>query len=171
MFHQYNLLHGVRVDRGSRWSWILWFKDNATCDDSDDMKWTEQAAFQGDAVAQFIHAKRSNGNATHEEYWLNKAAQGGLARAANDLGVLYMQGPAGIAKNLTLAKYWFLESSKNNEPEAFYNLGLHGIETGNYTEAVANFEIAATQGVSLAAYNLGVAYYMGTAVSKGIILS
>jgi tetratricopeptide (TPR) repeat protein len=167
VFHQYDLLHGVRVDRGSRWSWILWFKDHSSCNEANDITWTESAAINGDAVAQFIHAKRNSENVTKKEYWLEKSARNGLARASNELGALYMEGPVGITKNLTLAKQYLIESSLNNEPEAYYNLGLLGIETGNYPEAVKNFEVAATHGLSLAAYNLGVAYYMGAAVTKG----
>ena len=126
-------------------------------------------ATQGDAVSQFVHAKRGGVNVTHKFYWLNESAYSGLPRAANELGVMYMEGAPGVVdKNLTLARHWLTVGTWGREPEAFYNLGLLSVEMGNYTEAVRHFEVAATHGVNLAAYNMGVAYYMGASVPKGV---
>ena len=41
--HQSDLYHGVRVDRGERWSWILWYRDSQSCADHGH-EWFERCA-------------------------------------------------------------------------------------------------------------------------------
>ncbi len=53
--HQSNLLHGVRVTKGERWSWITWYKgvgDPRKCDSDTGVSWNAAAAEKGDPVAQ-----------------------------------------------------------------------------------------------------------------------
>lgn len=49
---------GVNVPSGTRWSWVLWFKDGGDCTAADPTAWHRRPAEDGDAVAQFLHAHR-----------------------------------------------------------------------------------------------------------------
>ncbi|MFB0986287.1 MAG: alanine:cation symporter family protein, partial [Phycisphaerales bacterium] len=51
------LLHGVRVEQGERWSWILWFRDSTACEEHGG-SWFAQCARDGDAVCQGLHANK-----------------------------------------------------------------------------------------------------------------
>ena len=55
--HQSDLLHGVKVESGERWSWILWFRDSETCDDFGH-EWSRDCARNGDAICQNLHANK-----------------------------------------------------------------------------------------------------------------
>lgn len=90
--------------------------------------------------------------------WFREAADGGIANAAYNLGVLYHQG-LGVERDIDRAIYWYREAAKGGHPEAQYNLGIayiEGIGT-DYDAAIAAafFESAANKGVIEAAYNLG----------------
>lgn len=58
VIHQSDLLHGVEVSSGQRWSWIMWLKDTADCQ-SRSSEWHLEAAQTGNPLAQFLHAHRS----------------------------------------------------------------------------------------------------------------
>lgn len=101
IFHQSDLLHGVRVTGGERWSWILWFYDGGKECQTNPADWFREEAEEGDALAQFLLSKRvhmqtyPNGDRTQHEQkvsemrrWLGKSAEGGFALAQNDLAEL-----------------------------------------------------------------------------------
>ena len=106
MLHQSDLLHGVRVESGDRWSWILWFYDGGDTCTTDPTQWFRAQALDGNPLAQFLQAKRAhmrpsdvrssstNGGAVDIEstrrQWLEQSAAGGFARAQNDLGALLL---------------------------------------------------------------------------------
>ena len=96
VIHQSDLLHGVRINRGERWSWILWFYDGGPSCHADPATWFRGKADDGDPLAQFLLAKRAHmtgdGSGSSEQTgreWLEKSASGGFARAENDLAALY----------------------------------------------------------------------------------
>ena len=160
--HQSSLLHGVRVDAGARWSWILWLKDATDashCDAVDATTWTAGAAAAGDAVAQFIHARRVR-TPQQRAQWLRAAADAGLARAANELGMAFRTGD-GIARNISAARAWLGVAAAAGEPDALHNLGLLAADAGDEAKALRLFHAAALAGSSEAAFNVAASLYSG----------
>lgn len=174
--HQSDLLHGVHVlprpptaPPPSRWSWILWYKDGPENCSSEPAQWYRQTAEEaGNPVAQFLYAQRIHMAASAQGQadvaaerlrWLHKSAEGGFARAANEVGQCYKEG-TGAAADLTLARRWFTAAAQT-ESDALYNLGLLEIEEGNVDQAIELFARAAKEGNRDAAHNLGVAHYRG----------
>lgn len=72
LVHQSDLLHGVHVTRGERWSWVLWLKDRklprnwAGAPSKSPFggcagltsHWSKKSAAHGDAVSMFLQARR-----------------------------------------------------------------------------------------------------------------
>lgn len=96
--------------------------------------------------------------------WFEIAADGGVANAAYNLGVLYHQG-IGVKQNLDTALSWYQTAADQGHPEAQYNLGIAHIEgvglPYDAQKAARYFENAAQEGVMEAAYNLGLIYENG----------
>jgi hypothetical protein len=184
LVHQSDLLHGVHVTprrdgQGTRWSWILWYKDGPADCSAEPSRWYRKAAEgkNGNPIAQFLFAQRIHmvGSASalkkHPRVvarerlrWLLRSARGGFARAANEVGQCYKDGAGAPASN-ALAREWF-ERASATEPEAVYNLGLLDLAESDATEsgvddAIARFAAAAAAGCRDAAHNLGVAHYRG----------
>lgn len=59
VLHGSDLLHGVEVTSGARWSWILWFTDRSDCR-AEPGRWHLQEAEGGDPIAMFLRAKRAH---------------------------------------------------------------------------------------------------------------
>ena len=98
--HGFDLRHGVRVDRGSRYSLVCWFKPRS-CATTSATPWYDRAAARGDADALYnVGARacvRARGAATaaaraaleaEGEAAYEAAAARGSADAALNLGVL-----------------------------------------------------------------------------------
>ena len=67
MVHQSSLLHGVRVydledapEATERFSWILWYRDSAKCEDYSH-EWFARCASEGDAMCQEAHSNKIAG--------------------------------------------------------------------------------------------------------------
>ncbi|MFA5593550.1 MAG: hypothetical protein WC989_09595 [Micavibrio sp.] len=135
------------------------------------VKSLQQQAFAGVPEAQHdlaaIYTAGREGvmqNFEKAAFWFRESAEGGIANAAYNLGVLHHQG-LGVERDIAHALYWYREAAKRGHPEAQYNLGIAYIE-GIGTEydpalAAAFFESAANKGVIEAAYNLGLIYENG----------
>mmetsp|Transcript_29430 Transcript_29430/g.54474 ORF Transcript_29430/g.54474 Transcript_29430/m.54474 type:complete len:574 (-) Transcript_29430:316-2037(-) len=166
--HQSNLLHGVRVERGARWSWIMWFKDTKDCSAEEGrlLNWTTEDAERGDPVAQFIQGKRTS-FLKNQLYWFNRSASSGFFESCNEMGQFYSDDSVG-QKNIYEATQWFSKATQlaPDDPKAFYNLGRMAIEEQNFAKAVKLFEKAATNGLALAAFNMAVAHYKGQGAEK-----
>lgn len=97
-------------------------------------------------------------------FWFEQAANGGIANAAYNLGVLNHQG-LGMKPDVRTAIKWYKEAADLGHPEAQYNLGIayiEGVGVGyDPAQAAANFESAARQGITEASYNLGLIYENG----------
>jgi TPR repeat protein len=165
LFHQSNLLHGVRVENGTRWSWIVWIKDTESCAD-DSLHWTHAQALSGvDPIAQYIHSKRSL--LKEKIHWLRESTKLGFPLAANELGLMYSTGNSELEQNLTEAKRLFLLAE--NVPEAYFNLGMMSLSEKEISQAVEYFKRAVVLGeLSKAAQNVGVAYYHGRSVVRNL---
>ena len=101
--------------------------------------------------------------------WYRKAAEGGHAKAQNNLGVCYIEGK-GVAKDEREAVKWFTKSAEQGFSEAQYRLGIcyyHGQGIPKDTsEAVKWFRKAADGGHVMAQYSLGVCYAQGAGVAR-----
>ena len=125
VIHQSDLLHGVDVTRGERWSWVMWFKPALTaaaCPRSDLASWHVRAAEEGDPVAQFLTARRSR-SPRDANKWLQRSADAGFTRAENELGAAHLFGTGGRPKDVAKATE-LLERAAPYEADAAFNLGL-----------------------------------------------
>ena len=99
-----------------------------------------------------------------------KLADGGDAKAMNNLGVLYDQGQ-GVEPDAGRAMNWFARSAKAGDPSGMSNYGrmlLRGRGTEpNPSEAARWFDMAARAGQAEAQYNLGLMYEEGRGVDGG----
>lgn len=113
--HQSDLLHGVHVRAGERWSWAMWFQDSADCSSRAETWWQREAE-RGDAVAQTLRAMRASSR--EESFkWLAEAAESGFPRAQLYLGKAFEDGLGG-EKDDKQAASWFEEARKNGEVDA-----------------------------------------------------
>lgn len=131
----------------------------------------ETRALNGEAEAQHdLAAIYTAGHAGVEQnyeraaIWFREAAQGGIANARYNLGVLHHQG-IGLEQNVQEAIRWYDSAAKLGHPEAQYNLGIAYVEGVGVAydpkQAAMYFQQAATQGIMEAAYNLGLIYENG----------
>ena len=89
--HQYDLHHGVKVHRGTRWSWILWFRDSTSCEDHSD-QWHRECAIDGNPICHALYASKAPPS-QHLDYQF-AAARGGstTAMTKHRAGVSRLQG-------------------------------------------------------------------------------
>ena len=102
--------------------------------------------------------------------WFRKAADGGHAKAAYSLGVLFAKGQ-GVTADAVEAARWFRVARAAGVPAASYALGnLHKRGSGvrpDPVEAAKLWEEAVSlESVPEAAYNLGLAYLEGSGVAR-----
>jgi hypothetical protein len=163
--HQSTLLHGVRLERGTRWSWVLWLKNAASgeaCEGVRAEEWTREEAEAGDPLAMFLHARRQ-GSAERRRHWLQRAALAGFPRAASEYGQALVEG--GGREGAAEGRAWLEAAAREGEPEGLYNLGLLEVgPRGNVTRAAALFCEAAARRLAPAAANCAVAHYNGRGV-------
>ncbi|CAK9057619.1 unnamed protein product [Durusdinium trenchii] len=114
--HQSDLLHGVHVRHGERWSWAMWFQDSWDCSSRAE-SWWQQEAEARDPVAQTLRAMRA---ATQQESysWLQEAAQAGFPRAQLYFGKALEDGLAHHAPDPPAAAAWFERSRLGGEIDA-----------------------------------------------------
>jgi localization factor PodJL len=134
------------------------------------------AALAGDPAAAYEVASRfaeGRGVAqSHEEeaFWLERAADQGLAPAQFRLGGLYEKG-IGVRKDLVRARDLYLAASQRGNGKAMHNLavlyaeGVNGNGTPDYEAAVAWFRKAADRGIKDSQYNLAILYEHGIGVT------
>ena len=174
--HQSDLLHGVRLLKGVRWSWVIWYMDSSTCADHGHA-WFAECAHGGNAICQFLHAKKGGqvpgiseeAKAEHSRRWTEAAAH-------NHLGLAMAQmGRVTLAEDIGVAARWFRRAvAATDDPDAHFVLGqllLEGLIApeagmGLVAEAVAHFESAASGGLAFGMYNLGVVHLCGYGVPR-----
>lgn len=135
------------------------------------IKAIENQAFKGIAEAQHdLAAIYTAGHAGVKQdykraaFWFERSAEGGIANAAYNLGVLYHQG-LGMDTNVQTALKWYERAAVLGHPEAQYNLGIAYIEgigvPYDPVKASRYFSAAADRGIMEASYNLGLIYENG----------
>jgi len=116
----------------------------------------KQVANQGYAPAQFRLGGLYSGednlvpvNKEEARLWTQRAANGGIAAAMNNLGLMYYNGEGG-AQNRSTAAMWFRKAAERGVTNSQYNLGIlyqsgDGVPL-NPTEAYKWLSIAAKSG-------------------------
>jgi TPR repeat protein len=117
--------------------------------------------------------------------WITTAAQGGVAPAQYELGMLYTEGSHGVAKNSNWADYWFRAAANGGIIEAQEKVAkidqqIRDSQAGptqemrqqiadNYAaDALSRYGDAAEQGDAQAQYKLGDLYESGYGVPKNL---
>lgn len=187
VMHQSDLLHGVKVESGERWSLIIWYRDSSTCEEHG-LDWFKQCAEEGDPTCQHMYSTKvgpvpgSADPAAGRLRWAKLAAEGGSPVAMIKLGRAYLKRlPSSLKLDFTAAAKWFRRAAEaSGEPDAHYALAQMmldgqlqppGGEGGGGAEAVLaaavrQFEEAAAGHHVFAAYNLGVAHLYGYGVQR-----
>ena len=170
--HQYDLHHGVDVASGTRWSWILWYRDSATCEDKSDA-WFAACAENGNAVCQNLHAGQTHlaapGAVDHRVDWTRKAAENGMALAMLKLGRAYLKRlPSSLPLDAAQAAGWFRQGVQTSQdPACAFDLAqlLVAQRTARAPDGEIRdlLELAAKKGHTYAAFNLGLAHLFGHA--------
>jgi len=179
--HQSDLLHGVKVrdDGGERWSWVLWYRDSARCEDHS-AEWYEPCAHEGgegSAICQHMHANTRIGSEEPTDdgiAWLQRAAEQGLASSMVKLARAHLkQLGSRLAFSPTEAERLYREAiHRADEPDAHFGLAQLLLQKGPaagatprqlLNEVVALLEAAAKGGHEYAMFNLGIAHLYGYA--------
>ena len=176
--HQSDLLHGVEVEGGERWSWIMWYRDSPMCEEHGH-EWFATCAQDGNPICQGLHATKvgmlpglpRQEHARQMLEWNMKAAEGGLPQSILKIGRAYLKRlPSDLPFKPEAAARLYRKGIKLwEDPECYYGLAQMVLENqtqwgGNTSpreEALQLFEEAAQQGHRFAAYNLGLAHLYG----------
>ena len=162
--HGPDLLHGVGVESGERWSWILWYRDSPTCDDHSG-DWFTECAAAGNAVCEALYAAGPRAESPAEKIrWNEKAASHGLSFSMTKLARAHLKRlPSPLPYNPAAAAAWYTKGVEMwAEPDGHYGLAqmLLSNETSppradddRVAAAVAHLEAAVGGGHSFAAYN------------------
>jgi len=165
VIHTSDILHGVDVMQGERWSFIMWISNDSNCDPNASRKWHLNEAKDGDPMAMFLHAKRTSSSSSSSSRealeMMKKAAESGFARAMNEFGMWKREGSHGVVRNISEATSWFKRAVDLGEEDAALNLGQVLLSDGDIEGAVELFRVAAQNGSSAARMNMGVAYFKG----------
>jgi len=133
LVHQHDLEHGVWVQHGERYSWILWLQDGVTCSPDSNPDWFINDAQSGDPIAKFhvgTLLQLLEGDEDAKLYnqrlalgLFKQAAEQGYPRAQFELGKAHYLGH-GVDQNYTAAHHWYLKAAEQNYSTAAYNLGF-----------------------------------------------
>ncbi|MEO0961529.1 MAG: hypothetical protein AAFY01_03810, partial [Pseudomonadota bacterium] len=125
-----------------------------------------EAATNGDASAQYeIGQRYANGSSgvpqdnEQAAYWLNRAAEQGLAPAQYRLGTMFEKG-LGLPENPTKARTWYERAAAQGNVKAMHNLAVMQAEGAggpqDFAGASRSFEAAAQHGLADSQYNLAI---------------
>ncbi|HTS94315.1 MAG TPA: TIR domain-containing protein [Stellaceae bacterium] len=103
-----------------------------------------------------------------------QAAEGGNARAQNNLGYLYSHG-LGVDLDYNESMRWYRMAADQGDPLGQTNVGVlyqNGWSVNqDYSEALRWYRKAADQGFALADYRIGLMYENGLGVSKNLLIA
>lgn len=186
--HQSDLLHGVKVEGGKRWSWITWFSDTENCDTSTQADWFRDCAHAGNAVCQYLYATKLDRDESIA--WTMRAASQGFGPAlvklatghrmvtrlnvqenirkwnaeATEQGFGFALIDGDVAKAAALYRNATEASGEPDGHYAFARMILDGDVPGALSDVVHHLEWAAKGGHSFAMFNLGMAHLYEYAV-------
>jgi hypothetical protein len=135
LFHQFDVMHGVQVDAGERYSLVMWFTDSEASMAAGHAPWVLEAAEHGNSDAQFV------------------------------LAGFYYRGEFGVARDLGEAARWFKQSASAGHPLAQeWMATLHAYGEGvplDYAKAAEYWRAAAEQEHASSQASLAYAYQCG----------
>ena len=141
LIHRFDVMHGVEVTSGSRYSLVLWLSDCQESVEKAATPWLEGAADSGNAYAQFLYAECCKvgrygiaKDLTKAVDYGHRAANQGHALSQHNLGYLYRSG-TGVPQS----------------HERCFDLWMQAAEGGL---AAAQYDVA----ICFAYCNLGVAF-------------
>ena len=137
-----------------------------------------EAATNGDASAQYEigqrYANGANGLPKDDEqaaYWLNRAAEQGLAPAQYRLGTMFEKG-LGVPENPTKARTWYERAGAQGNVKAMHNLAVMQAEGAggpqDFAGAARSFDAAAQHGLADSQYNLAILHERGLGVERDL---
>ena len=138
-------------------------------DDTEAARWERAAAEQGHVYAQANLSFRysSAGDLAGAFEWCQRAADGVLAWAQYNLGLMYQKGE-GVARSDAEAAHWYRLAAAQGFADAQQRLAdLYYLGQGiarNYTQAALWYGRAAEQGSARAQFQLGQLYNLGLGV-------
>ena len=105
--------------------------------------------------------------------WYRLASNLGDPQAAYELGILLLEGAAGVPKDRAAAKEQFERAAAKNHPGALYNLGVMALDstegrTPDYAAAAQYFFKSANAGDDNGAYSYGVMLREGKGVRQDV---
>lgn len=176
-------------------SWAFdWFISAANLGDADAMYWLGNDYFVGKTVIHDLEkaynyykkaAEKGHGDALNNYadmylrgehvdkdevkalQFFKQAAAKGVPEAMYTLGYMYENG-VGTKIDTVKSRQWFIESAHYGDDFAANRLGHEAIETGNSTEALTWYQVAADRGDSYGEYNLGHCYENGIGTQVNI---
>jgi len=138
-------------------------------DDAQAARWEHVAADQGHLYAQanLSFRRHSAGDFAGAFEWCRRAADGELAWAQYNLGLMYQKGE-GVARNEADAAHWYRLAASQGLADAQQRLADHyyfghGIPR-SYTQAAQWYRRAAEQGNARAQFQLGHLYDVGLGI-------
>lgn len=137
-----------------------------------------EAATNGDASAQYeIGQRYANGSSgvpqdnEQAAYWLNRAAEQGLAPAQYRLGTMFEKG-LGLPENPTKARTWYERAAAQGNVKAMHNLAVMQAEGAggpqDFAGASRSFDAAAQHGLADSQYNLAILHERGLGVERDL---
>lgn len=140
-------------------------------DDAQAARWEQMAADQGHLYAQANVSFRcySAGDFVGAFEWCRRAADGELAWAQYNLGLLYQKGE-GVARSEAEAAHWYRLAASQGFADAQQRLAdLYYLGQGiprSYTQAALWYRRAAEQGSARAQFQLGHLYDVGLGIEQ-----
>ena len=149
-----------------------------TSPDEPQRQTLREAATNGDASAQYeIGQRYANGSSgvpqdnEQAAYWLNRAAEQGLAPAQYRLGTMFEKG-LGLPENPTKARTWYERAAAQGNVKAMHNLAVMQAEGAggpqDFAGASRSFEAAAQHGLADSQYNLAILHERGLGVERDL---
>jgi len=125
VMHQYDLRHGVEVERGERYSLIFWLKDSMESCLAGITPWYDVAAASGDADAAYNlgNLLMVEGRQEDARRWYTVAAAIGQPDAAQNLGVMMYRGVGGPVDTAGAFSCW-MAAARNGKAMAARHLGV-----------------------------------------------
>ena len=100
--------------------------------------------------------------------WTEKAAKQGNANAQYNLAKNYSEGRSAVVKDIAKAIKWHKEAAKQNFVKSMNSLGFIYENKKDYEKSVFWYRKSAEKGFPMAQYNLGVIYYLGRGVEQSL---
>ncbi len=138
-------------------------------------RWLEQASEKGDPTAAYnlaLIVLSSEGDQAKAAALFRKAAEGEIAAAQHNLGVMYLQG-RGVAKDPAKAAEWFRRAADNGDLAGEVEFAIQLFNGNGVTKdevrAARYFLHAASRGNAIAQNRVARLYAVGRGVPKNLV--